>query len=168
VIFGDTEPQSQPEDYAEHYTPADRSQMTAIREHEYNTGDQVYSPRKAVGNVFPARSIRGKPADCPRKYLRNIAGRPEDGEIAPPDTPWTPGDDVRTLFRYRSTVRSEAHARHSEPIRPTIAAKNGWGRDTSARRYAKKVRLALALAGGFLASIAETDVKPSHTVARHG
>jgi hypothetical protein len=48
--------------------------------------------------------------------------RPEGGEIAPSDAPWTPGDDVRTPFRCRSNVHPGAHASSSRLIRFTIAA----------------------------------------------
>src|SRR5262249_60498819 len=46
--------------------------------------------------------------------------------------PCTPGDDVRTPFRCRSTVHPKAHANRSRLIRFTIAVKSGRGTDTSA------------------------------------
>src|SRR6516162_11316717 len=79
------------------------------------------------GPVDPPSSCRWSPQVSP--YHRC---RPEDGEIAPSDAPWTPGDDVRTLFRCRSTVHPEAHASPSRLIRFTIAVKSGRGTDTSA------------------------------------
>ncbi len=51
--------------------------------------------------------------------------RPKDGNIDPSDALRMPGDQVRTLFRCRSTVHPEAHTSRSRPIRFTIAANIG-------------------------------------------
>lgn len=95
--------------------------MNAIWEHEVNPNIK-FTPVKSRRQRF-ARPV-DPPTAC--RWSSQVSPyqrcRPKDGDIDPSDALRTSGDQVRTLFRCRSTVHPEEHAGRSRPIRFTIAA----------------------------------------------